>query len=376
MSSSSSVSGVMSKQYIMSGDSVVVYLLRKTNNFGYYMNQGQSTLTSNEGSKVLFTPIALPIKASVSDFGIVVDVERGENVLKIEEYFKAPIEKIFARIGDDRNSFTSSRKIESFFDSIFICMEHRDVFDKMIEFDKKSNPYKSSFIYFTVLEMLGFECVELIDDRYYKKYTHKDFENIIIYSDDMFINIEKDGDMIDKCYNVGDLLKILNLDEKIMEEENYLSLHIKFAEECSKKMIEPEPLSKECIEIVEKLKKLIINNKKKRKSVESEKLFKKEYDILCDQLAKIQKKSKLDAKEEARNEGYISTTKNISSNLEMINKTSVFDQNRVDLINHYSFVSAMYSTSSLFMPTFSGYNDCMPDSYNKELHKLVKDFLK
>jgi len=162
MSSSSSVSGVMSKQIIMSGDPVVLYLLIPASKSGYYLNQGTSSLSSNEGSEVLYNPVALPIMGVCGDFGTLNKIERDENVIEIEKTLGAPIEKILSRIGDDREVFSDDEKIEKIMGYISSCMEHRDIFDAMVQTDAEKRPYQSSDVRFTVLELLGFILIILL----------------------------------------------------------------------------------------------------------------------------------------------------------------------------------------------------------------------
>jgi len=163
-------------------------------------------------------------------------------------------------------------------------------------------------------------------------------------------------------------VELLKLDDKVLKSETSSSLFLSYAERANELAIKRDKDPRSDL-IMDKIKKL-----------DPETDFEQggRYHELFDELQKLEQETeigKLSKKEKERNDRYLSVVEHTIGKLQSLNKTSVFKQPRKALENHFHFCASMFLTSSLFMPTYSGYSDGEP-SYGKELYKAMEKFVR
>lgn len=218
--SSSSCSGVMSKQIIKAGDPVVCFLLIRSKMSEYYLNKGCSTFRSNEGEKIIYKPISFPIFGKASYFGKMVDVEKTPHIIDAEKNLGMSIDKFINNIGD----FEKNNELNS----ISVCYEHRYIYESMIEYAKeKENSLKNlkNINFFpVVLECFGFIlCGENYNERYCLHYKHPKHPEYIVKSDGLFIEILLNNNPHPKILNFISFLKFFKLSLKDLSKKNNFS---------------------------------------------------------------------------------------------------------------------------------------------------------
>ena len=369
MSRYSMCSGMMSKQKIFSGQPVVLFLLVPSDMNRYYTQKGQASLTSNEGSKVLYEPISLPIKGVYDESEILTNIEMDDNIKSLEKRLGGTILEILNRVGDERETL-GDEVVNNLMNFISIGMEHRSIYDKIVAHDKECRSYLISDVYFTVLEKLGFEQTETVKDRYFRKYEHPNLKDIVVYSDNTFTSIKVNGK--DKtAYNIKSFLELTGLSHDIMKDETNSSLFIDYAEKCSELYIHNEKTQEE-LDIEAELN--TIDMQKVSQSPESDEM--KRLGLLIEKLQEEKDKNNNFSKEDKkRNEHYFNVKNSVKDKLEILTEVDVFKQDRNALNDYFHFCYGMWSTSSLFMPTYSGYNDC-EKGYSSFLYEAIKDIVR
>ena len=368
MSQYSQVSGVMSKKMIKSGDRVVLFFIKRSQVSNYYLNKGSKTLISNEGSEVLYNPVALHIRGRFDECNFLVDIEDSENVKDIEKKIGASITKIISRIGDDREKVSKDKLTEKLLANLSICLEHESIFDTLVSLDKEKRDYSESYAYLESIKMLGFKVVKKVKSKYIYKLTNKDLKDIVIFSDGFCsMKVEKNGKEIPNIYSLGDLIETLELDMGKFKNETSTSLSIKNAATKERKIIRPE----KCSETDAAMKK-ITEIYRSGEDITSKNTTERISEI-CLEIENLKKKSNIGhfTKEENEiNERNINEVDQYANICKHLNTKSVFDLDRNSLEDLMHFIYSMWATNSVFMPTYSGYNDTL-ENYEKELYEAI-----
>jgi hypothetical protein len=359
-------SGIMSKQQIRSGERVVLFLLLPSNKQSYYINQAKCNLISNEGSEVLFQVAGLPIVGTYDEYDYLVNIEKTEFVKQLESHLDVSIEDFVKYLRSDHNKLESEKAIE-IANQLSSCMEHYSIYKQMVQIDREKRTYKNSDLYYTVLERLGFKLVEKLNKkRYSLKYEHVEFPSVEIYSDGHFVEVFNNKKEVGGIYNLKDLLSFVELDfdESLSEIDLFFEWAKDFTKDTVFKVYSEED-KKEKEKLYDEFLEIDSNDREKL----SELLNKlKEIEKRCDM--------GLTKEDEEKNTQKLNLLISLgSSKFKKLTGKSTFDFDNKELAELSCFKYSMWSTSSLFMPTYSSYNDTEPD-YEEELLDTINQFRK
>lgn len=366
MSSSSSVSGIMSKRVIMSGDRVAIFLIKRSPRSAYYLDKAQTSFVSNEGTNVLYDNVALPIFGKVCDFANIVEVDESLTTKALEKRFNMSIIDILEMIGND--------PIEEL-KGVSLCFEHESVFKKMVEVDRVKSRFDDYTFTFPVLEHLGFVKTEVreLEDNYLI-YKHPDMEGIEAHANSYHTKFFKDGKEEKGLYLLKNILSFLGLENSAMngivwtdsylEKLKYFKEYTNgFEKDINRKskyeeivFMEVEKLAKEgksTKEISEMLPSIVEDLKKSQPD-----LFKKE--TPDDPEIVHERKSR-----------YYNTLMEEKGMYNLLD-SDCFNFEEEAVKDMWHFKAAMHATSSIFIPTMSGYNDTVP-MYQDELLDVLME---
>jgi hypothetical protein len=365
----SQVSGIMSKKIIKAGDSVVLFFIKRSERSNYYLNRGVKTLISNEGSEVLYTPVSLPICGVFNECNFLVDIEENENVSDIESKLGMSIKDILSCIGDEREIVKiKNEETKKIISKLSICLEHENVFDKMVTLDKEKRSFDESSLYKESIEKLNFVTTETVSGRYCYKMENDFIPDIIIYKDKSdFAQVEKNGKIISGIYTLKDLINLTKLSDEKFKGETTISLHINNVDLKRTNVIYKVHSEKE-EEIKEKLTTFFMSSPDMSLKENVDKM-----NLLLEEGSKENEGSNishLTSEELEINNRNIESINSYEKHAKLLNTKSIFDLDRDSVENLFHFMYSMWATSSLFMPTYSGYNDT-EDNYEKELHSIL-----
>ncbi len=329
-------SGVMSKQFIKSGDPIVIFLLSKSKKHSFYSNVATSNYTTVEGAEILYKPISLPIFAEYHEYNKIKNIKKTESVIDLENKLEMSIEDFLKETVEQNYSIS-----KDIIDNIFICFEHLSVYNDMIELDKKKRPKSDINFNLHIIEKLGFENNS---NKYFEpSFFHKNNDFKIDFISPSFSTFY----FKDKRSYVDDLIH-LNI-YSCLEGETVASSSFLNAKKEYNLLIDylkSENLLKDYIEC---------NNSKK------------DLDLFY-----FKVKSNLNEKEI---DFFESLVHNVDFYIEYISNElhikNIFELKEEDVISMFHFLHCMNKTNTIFIPMMSSYDDT-EESYCIELLDISK----
>lgn len=338
----STVSGMMSKQIITSGQDVVLFIMEKSPTHSAY-SIGVGTLRSNNGSTVLYRPISLPIKCKMNELSVVSDIEENDHTKELEKKYNMNILDLIKNIYVKKWGETDSLS------HLTLGFEHLEIFNVMVK--KSINYHKNDVLLrfnIALFEELNAVQVDNYEKSLLSVYTlnnkNFEFEGIFSKSSTSDTNI----DFSSLTYSPASVMYLYRSIKK------YINI-IQFDNKNR-----GVSLKKQKNEIDD-----IIKNKNLSR------------DDLIAALTSVQNNQVFDYLTE---EGFnsLDEIKNTSSLLldGFFNEEFFYNYKDESLIEkHFAFIDAMSSTNSLFMPTYSSFNDC-EETYCRSLYYAVLKFVK
>lgn len=360
-------SGIMSKQQIRNGEKVALFMLHPSDMRNYYL-QPRTNLISNEGPEALYKVIGLPLVGVFDEVRLIIDIEKNDFTAAMEEYLGVKIEDFINHIMHDYEKLESDKAMEVA-SKISICMEHHSIFEKMIQIDAQKNTCEKSDLYYTTLEKIGFERVgESSDERYSSKYEHPDYPSLVIFSDGTFARLFDNGKEIQRIYNLKDLLDYMKMDFDTSITNT--SLFLEWVRDYTKDVIKIEYSEEEesrMMDIFKKIQALGQTEEDKSKIKEYLEELKKENES--------KQPTGFSEEDKKENDRKLQLLNSLGGTFKNICGKEMFYFSNEDLAKNRHFLASMWATGSLFMPTYSSYNDTEPD-YDKELFDFVTEFRK
>ncbi len=360
MSSSSSVSGVMSKRIIMSGDKVVAFLIVRSAVSSYYLNKGRSSIISNEGENVLYENVMLPIFGKIGDFAIMDEVVESDVTKALEEKYEQDILSLLGSIGRD-----SQEELKD----VSICFEHESVYRKMVEVDKKKSKLSDRCLSFPEIEYLGFKRTgEDLESRTFWTYEHPDLKNIVVRASHYHLEVYKDGKKGERLYDEESLLNFMDLPTNSFDGFSSAQSFFNLLKTI-KSEVKDIPVSKKEKKIMEELEKISLSSaSEKEVSARVKEILKEAEEEFAEDTSDDD--LKMGKKEAERNTYFKEVLNRANDKVRLLSPKSIFDFDEQSVVDMYHFSAAMYGTSSVFMPTLSGYNDTVANYENDLLDVL------
>lgn len=329
-------SGVMSKQFIKSGDPIVIFLLSKSKKHSFYSNVATSNYTTVEGAEILYKPISLPIFAEYHEYNKIKNIKRTDSVIDIENKLEMSIEDFFKNTLEQNYSIN-----KDIIDNIFICFEHLSVYNDMVNLDKNKRPKSDINFNLHIIEKLGFE--NKSDKCFEPIFIHKNNDFKIDFISPSFSHFY----FKDKHSYIDDLIR-LNvsscLDRETVASSSFLNAKKEY--NLLNKFLRTEDLLKNYIEC---------NNSNK------------ELDSFY-----FKVKNNLNEKE---TDFFESLVHNVDFYIEYISNElhvkNIFEFKEEDVISMFHFLHCMNKTNTIFIPMMSNYDD-LEDSYCIELLEISK----
>lgn len=126
-------------------------------------------------SSCFFNPALLPVTGYYNEYGRVVDIERDDNVLAIEKYYKRPIEEIL----NDITEYDGSSE----FGGMFVLDK---VYNKLVEFNLTNKTLFDSYVKEEALDIFGFREIKKEEQFFRHPHYKKLFRNDK-YEYDLFV---------------------------------------------------------------------------------------------------------------------------------------------------------------------------------------------
>lgn len=126
-------------------------------------------------SNCFFNPALLPVTGYYNEYGRVVDIERDDNVLAIEKYYKRPIEEIL----NDITEYDGSSE----FGGMFVLDK---VYNKLVEFNLTNKTLFDSYVKEEALDIFGFREIKKEEQFFRHPHYKKLFRNDK-YEYDLFV---------------------------------------------------------------------------------------------------------------------------------------------------------------------------------------------
>lgn len=358
MSSSSSVSGVMSKRIIMSGDSVVAFLITRSAGSNYYLNKGTSSIVSNEGENVLYANVMLPIFGKIGDFAIMDEVVESDVTKALEEKYEQDILSLLGSIGRD-----SQEQLKG----VSICFEHESVYRKMVEVEKKKSTLADHCLSFPEIEYLGFKRKgEDLESNAFWTYEHPDLKDVVIRASYYHLEVYKKGRKGTNLYSESLLLDFLGLPKDSFDGFTWAQSYMNLLKTINT-VVKDIPVSEKDKKFSEELRKL------SESTLTKEDISSKIQEMLSELQAEPTNEDddlKMGKKETERNSHFKDMLNRANDKVRLLSPKTIFDFDEQSVVDMFHFSSAMYGTSSVFMPTLSGYNDTVANYENDLLDVL------
>lgn len=364
----SSCSGVMSKQLIKAGDPIVAFLIVRNKISDHYLNNGKASFRSNEGDKVIYKPISFPIFGNASYWGKMVDIEKTQHIIDIEKNLNMSIEKFIDNIGEF--------EIDNKLNRISICYEHRYIYENMVKHakEKENENIKNINFFPVVLKCLGFDIFNKnYEERYCFHYKNPKYPEYIIKSDGLFIEIQLNNKKHPENFNFIDFIKFFKIDIKTLKEKNNFNFLNEQAREYYKILLENNYFKEEIPHDLNSLSNLIDkknNNKMTKKDEELLENLKGYLQNYLDKNNKNKVKKIFNQNIVERMEHHVNEVRNFIS-YELYNK-EIFEYDDEIILETQYFLQAMYKTNSIWIPTYSCYDECGDKSFSKKLLEITK----
>jgi len=216
------------------------------------MSMPGSIIVSNEGCRVFFVPLTLPIFGTLDSYGHLENIEQNVNTECIEKHFDMSIDDFAQSVGyGDMEKWKGKKPILAGSPELERpsgMWVHRKIYDLMSEKRIGESGRDETFIwdegYLTpyVLGLIGFNFIKEDEskERYDNLFQNKDFPTINIWSDETWIRIEvKDKDENGGFYNLKSLVSFI---EKTTKKKFSVSLKEKLGKMRSKDVFFDEAL--------------------------------------------------------------------------------------------------------------------------------------
>jgi len=215
------VAGTMSNISIGHSEEVVFFILKPSSGYrreagstpGTVVLHPQSSMCSNDGSKIYYKPLFLPVFGEYNDYGSVENIKEDANTKHIEEYFGLPIDDIIGAICSyDNEGECETEELTTELRSCSGMFELREVYENMSNFMFNENiAYKNLWLSEDVLIDLGFvhdKDISTNDTRYSKHYAHPGVPEIYVHCDGQFSRVmctDKTNDELHSIYRLESL---------------------------------------------------------------------------------------------------------------------------------------------------------------------------